>query len=176
MAELLASEKDLAELAMIVDLERNDIGRVCDDVWVDWPPSVETYATVHHLVADVRGRLGESDRDAEGWTPHAESVIDVLRATVPGGSITGAPKIRAMEIIDELETVARGPYCGSIGYIGLDGRMAMNIAIRTMIVKDGKAYVHAGSGIVADSDPEAEYRETMAKAKGMLSALGVKAE
>ncbi len=110
---------------------------------------------------------------AHNWVPHAESVIDILRATFPGGSITGAPKIRAMEIIDELETVARGPYCGSIGYIGLDGRMTMNIAIRTMIVKDGQAYVHAGSGIVADSDPEAEYRETMAKAKGMLCALGV---
>lgn len=176
MAELLASEKDLAELAMIVDLERNDIGRVCDEVSVDWPPTVETYATVHHLVADVRGRLGESDRETEGWVPHAESVIDVLRATFPGGSITGAPKIRAMEIIDELETVARGPYCGSIGYIGFDGRMTMNIAIRTMVVKDGRAYVHAGSGIVADSDPESEYRETMAKAKGMLSALGVNAE
>ncbi len=176
MAELLASEKDLAELAMIVDLERNDIGRVCDEVSIVWPPSVETYATVHHLVADVRGRLGERDYGVEGWVPHAESVIDVLRATFPGGSITGAPKIRAMEIIDELEPVARGPYCGSIGYIGLDGRMAMNIAIRTMVVKDGQAYVHAGSGIVADSDPEAEYRETMAKAKGMLAALGVHAE
>ncbi|MCH8851243.1 MAG: aminodeoxychorismate synthase component I [Planctomycetes bacterium] len=173
MAELLASEKDLAELAMIVDLERNDIGRVCDEVSADWPPMVETYTTVHHLVADVRGRIGESNRNTEGWVPHAESVIDILRATFPGGSITGAPKIRAMEIIDELETVARGPYCGAIGYIGFDGRMAMNIAIRTMIVKDGQAYVHAGSGIVADSDPESEYRETMAKAKGMLAALGV---
>ena len=173
MAELLASEKDLAELAMIVDLERNDIGRVCDEVSVDWPPTVETYTTVHHLVADVRGRLGESNPQAEGWVPHADSVIDILRATFPGGSITGAPKIRAMEIIDELETVARGPYCGSIGYIGFNGRMAMNIAIRTMIVKDGRAYVHAGSGIVADSDPVSEYRETMAKAKGMLAALGV---
>jgi len=176
MAELLASEKDLAELAMIVDLERNDIGRVCDEVSIDWPPTVETYTTVHHLVADVRGRLGELNRQAEGWVPHAESVIDVLRATFPGGSITGAPKIRAMEIIDELEPVARGPYCGSIGYIGLDGRMTLNIAIRTMVVKDGRAYVHAGSGIVADSDPESEYRETMAKAKGMLAALGVQAE
>ncbi len=176
MAELLASEKDLAELAMIVDLERNDIGRVCDEVSIDWPPTVETYTTVHHLVADVHGRLGEADRQAKGWVPHAESAIDILRATFPGGSITGAPKIRAMEIIDELETVARGPYCGAIGYIGLDGRMTMNIAIRTMVVKDGQAYVHAGSGIVADSDPESEYRETMAKAKGMFSALGVHAE
>jgi para-aminobenzoate synthetase component 1 len=173
VAELLASEKDLAELAMIVDLERNDIGRVCDEVWVDWPPTVESYATVHHLVTDVRGRVGEESCDVAQWAPHAESVIDVLRATFPGGSITGAPKIRAMEIIDELEPVARGPYCGSIGYIGLDGRMAMNIAIRTMVIKDGRAYVHAGSGIVADSDPESEYRETMAKAKGMLSALGI---
>ncbi len=176
MAELLASEKDLAELAMIVDLERNDIGRVCDEVSIDWPPTVETYTTVHHLVADVRGRLGVLNHQAEGWVPHAESVIDILRATFPGGSITGAPKIRAMEIIDELETVARGPYCGSIGYIGFDGRMTMNIAIRTMVVKDGQAYVHAGSGIVADSDPESEYRETMAKAKGMLAALGVHAQ
>ncbi len=195
---LRASEKDLAELAMIVDVERNDLGRVCQAVEVDWPPTVESYATVHHLVADVRGRIGQpkpappelglpisaeppanssSDvvggSDVGGWVPHARTPIDILRATFPGGSITGAPKIRAMEIIDELEPVARGPYCGSIGYIGLDGRLAMNIAIRTMILKDRHAYVHAGAGIVADSNPESEYDETMAKARGMLRALGV---
>ena len=174
-SELLASEKDLAELAMIVDLERNDLGRVCVDVRTDWPPSVETYATVHHLVADVRGRLGEPLADPDGWSPEAKSVIDVLRATFPGGSITGAPKIRAMEIIDQLEPVARGPYCGAIGHIGLDGRMAFNVAIRTMVAKAGRAHVHAGSGIVADSEPDAEYAETLAKAQGMLAALGARA-
>ena len=174
-SELLTSEKDLAELAMIVDLERNDLGRVCVEVRADWPPSVETYATVHHLVADVRGRLGEPLADSDGWSPEAKSVIDVLRPTFPGGSITGAPKIRAMEIIDQLEPVARGPYCGAIGYIGLDGRMTFNVAIRTMVTKAGRAHVHAGSGIVADSDPDAEYAETLAKAQGMLAALGANA-
>jgi len=160
--ELYSSEKDLAELAMIVDLERNDLGRVCRDITAVWPPVIESYDTVHHLVADIRGTLQPG-----------RSLIDLLQATFPGGSITGCPKIRSMEIIDDLEPVARGPYCGAIGYIGLDGSMTMNIAIRTMITKGGKVHVHAGGGIVADSDPQAEYEEVLAKAKGMLAALNI---
>lgn len=160
--QLLHSEKDLAELAMIVDLERNDLGRVCTDIQAEWPPMLQSFDTVHHLMTNVRGTL----------QPHA-SAIDVLRACFPGGSITGCPKIRAMEIIDDLEAVARGPYCGAIGYLGLDGALHMNIAIRTVVTVGEKAYVHAGGGIVADSDPETEYTEMIAKAKGMLIALGV---
>lgn len=160
-AALAVSEKDLAELAMIVDLERNDLGKVCNDVIAQWPPQLETHPTVHHLVGHVRGRL------VEGRSP-----IDVLRATFPCGSITGAPKIRAMEIIDDLEPVARGPYCGGIGYVGLDGSMSFNVAIRTMVVSHCTAYGHVGAGIVADSDPEKEYAEILAKFQGMAAALG----
>ncbi len=168
---LTGSAKDLAELAMIVDLLRNDLGRVCATVEASWPPLLESYRTVHHLVADVRGTLGTPPLATGGWVPHASSAIELLRATFPGGSITGAPKIRAMEIIDELEPVARGPYCGSIGYIGLDGSMTMNIAIRTMTLKGAVAYIHSGSGIVVDSDPHAEYDEIKAKAQGLFAAL-----
>lgn len=161
-AELVASEKDRAELLMIVDLERNDLGRVCDYGTVRVPAlwELETYPNVHHLVATVRGRL------REGVDP-----LECLRAAFPGGSITGAPKIRAMEIIEELEPVRRGVYTGAIGWVDGRGHAEWSIAIRTMVVRRGMAHLYAGGGIVADSDPAAEFAETMAKAHGMLAAL-----
>jgi len=161
--ELLASVKDRAELTMIVDLERNDLGRVCayGSVRVTEPIVLEEYPTVCHLVATVEGDLHRRyDR------------VDLIRATFPGGSITGAPKIRAMEIIDELEPTKRSVYTGNIGYIGFDGRMDLNIAIRTMLLARGRAYLQVGGGIVADSGPEAEYQETLDKARAMFQALG----
>ena len=160
--ELLASEKDRAENVMIVDLLRNDLSRVCCDHTVDVPElcALERYAGVHHLVSTVTGRLLPG-----------RSAVDLLRAAFPGGSITGAPKVRAMEIIAELEPTRRGPYTGSIGYIGFDGTMDTSIVIRTFVVRDGTAYFQVGGGIVADSDPEREYRETLDKAGGMLDAL-----
>jgi len=162
--ELYHSEKDRAELAMIIDLERNDLGRVCQygTVRVTEAAALEQHPTVHHLVGTVEGRLREG-----------HGAIDLLRAAFPGGSITGAPKIRAMEIIDELEPVPRGVYCGSIGCIGLDGSATFNIAIRTIMIGGGAAEVYAGGGIVADSTPTAEYDETLAKAAALLDALGV---
>ena len=162
--ELLNSEKDAAELAMIVDLERNDLGRVCEfgTVRVDEARTLETYATVHHLVATVTGTMREGC-----------DIVDLLRATFPGGSITGAPKIRAMEIIDELEPTARSIYTGAIGYIGLDGRADLNIAIRTLLLDGSRATFQVGGGIVADSQPEAEYQETMDKGMGIMRALGI---
>jgi len=161
-AELLASEKDKAELVMIVDLERNDLGRVCDYGTVRVPDlrRVEPYPTVWHTVATVEGRL----------RPQA-SRADLLRATFPGGSITGAPKIRAMQIIDELENISRDVYCGAIGYLGFDGHVDLNIAIRTIMFGDGEARFHAGGGIVADSDPNGEYEETLHKARALARAL-----
>ncbi len=161
--ELLTSEKDRAELTMIVDLERNDIGRVCSygSVRVTEPIVLEEYPTVYHLVATVEGDLRE---------PH--DLIDLIKATFPGGSITGAPKIRAMQIIDELEPTKRSVYTGNIGYIGLDGAADLNIAIRTIILTRGRAYLQVGGAIVADSDPEAEYEETLDKARAMFHALG----
>jgi para-aminobenzoate synthetase component 1 len=160
--DLLASAKDQAENLMIVDLLRNDLGRVCEygSVHVEKLFEPESYATVHHLVSEVRGRL------RTGLCP-----IDLLRATFPGGSVTGAPKIRAMEIIAELERVARGPYCGSIGWIGFDGAMDSNILIRTMTAGRGWVQFPVGGGIVADSDPKREYEETLYKAEGMLRCL-----
>ncbi|HUT32971.1 MAG TPA: aminodeoxychorismate synthase component I [Planctomycetota bacterium] len=162
-AELLASAKDSAELTMIVDLERNDLGRVCDygSVAVTEHKAVEAYASVFHLVSTVEGRLHEG-RD----------LVDLLKATFPGGSITGAPKIRAMEIIDELEPTQRSVYTGSIGYVGLDGTMDLNIAIRTILVRDDWAYFQVGGGVVADSDPAAEYQETLDKGRRLFAALG----
>ena len=160
---LLASEKDRSEHVMIVDLMRNDLSRVCapGTVRVSELFTLERYATVHHLVSTVTGRL-EAGRDA----------IDLLRATFPGGSITGAPKIRAMEIIAELEPVRRDVYCGTIGYLSLSGALDASIVIRTVLIKDGVAYCSAGGGIVADSDPEAEYAESWDKARGLLEVLG----
>jgi len=162
--ELINSEKDRAELIMIVDLERNDLGKVCAVGSVRVPElfRVEEYASVFHLVSTIEGTLSPG-----------KSVFDCLEAAFPGGSITGAPKIRAMEIIDELETVARGPYTGALGYLDFSGDADLNIIIRTIIVKDGQAYVHAGGGIVVDSQPEDEYRETLDKARALLKALGV---
>ena len=162
VSELLASPKDRAELTMIVDLERNDLGRVCvyGSVKVTDPMSVETYAQVHHLVATIEGKL------RPGMGP-----VDVIRALFPGGSITGAPKIRAMEIIDELEPTRRGVYTGAIGYYGLGGVSAFNIAIRTMMLDGPLATFQVGGGIVADSDPEAEYEETLHKGRALLEVL-----
>ncbi|MFB0528218.1 MAG: aminodeoxychorismate synthase component I [bacterium] len=162
--ELLESEKDKAELIMIVDLERNDLGRVCEYGSVRVPKliTLETYPTVFHLVSTVEGVLKE-DKDH----------IDCLRACFPGGSITGAPKIRAMEIIDELEPNQRGAYTGSIGYIGFNGETDLNIVIRTMVMTGEKIYFHAGGGIVADSDPATEYEETLHKAKALIKTLTI---
>jgi para-aminobenzoate synthetase component I len=162
---LRQSAKDQAEHLMIVDLERNDLGRVCEtgSVQVTRLNHLNAHPTVWHLVSTVEGHLREDcDR------------IDLLRATFPGGSITGAPKIRAMDIIDELEPTTRGVYTGAIGYLGFDGSMDLNIAIRTLILKDRTAYFHVGGGIVADSDPEAEYEETMDKARAIIWALSNK--
>ena len=147
---------------MIVDLLRNDLGRVCETGSVRVPAlfEIESFATVHHLVSTVTGKLRD-DRDC----------IDLLQACFPGGSITGAPKLRAMEIIEELEPHRRGVYCGSIGYIGNDGTMEFNIAIRTLIYADAKIRFWVGGGIVADSVMEEEFQETLDKAKAMLQML-----
>jgi para-aminobenzoate synthetase component 1 len=161
-ADLAASPKDRAENVMIVDLLRNDLGRVCafGTVRVTEVCSVETYRTVHHLVSEVVGRL----------RPGLDAV-DLLRAAFPGGSVTGAPKVRAMEIIAELEGTERGPYCGSIGYIGLDGAADTSILIRTVTAAGGWWQFPVGGGIVADSDPVLEYEETLHKAAGIVRAL-----
>jgi para-aminobenzoate synthetase len=161
---LRASPKDRAELTMIVDLLRNDLGRVCvpGSVAVAAFPEHESYASVHHLVATIEGTLGPG-----------ESVWSLLRAALPGGSITGAPKIRAMEIIDALEGAPRGVYTGCIGYIGADGRADLNIAIRTAIVVNDMVYVHGGGGVVIDSVPEAELAEAQLKMRRVLDAFGM---
>lgn len=160
--QLLASEKDRAELNMIVDLERNDLGRVCEygSIKVTRHAEVESYATVHHLVSTVEGTLRE-DLD----------VIDLIKASFPGGSITGAPKIRAMEIIDELEPTARSAYSGSIGYIDFNGDADINIAIRTIMIGPEEVTFQVGGGIVADSTPEEEYIETLHKGKAIFDTL-----
>ena len=160
--ELGENAKDRAENVMIVDLLRNDLGRVCEygSVTVPRVCELETYRYVHHLVSEVRGKL------RPGLTP-----FDLLRAAFPGGSVTGAPKVRAMEIIAELEPTARGPYCGSVGFIGFDGAMDTNILIRTFTAGRGWVQFPVGGGIVADSDPDREYEETLHKAAGLLRAL-----
>ena len=160
--ELRNSEKDRAELLMIVDLERNDIGRVSKIGSVKVPELfvIEPYANVNHLVATVEGRLKDN-----------LDCIDVIKATFPGGSITGAPKIRAMEIIDELEPTQRNVYTGSIGYIGFNGDMDLNIAIRTIIKQGENVYFQVGGGMTWDSNPEDEYQETLDKAKSIMKAL-----
>jgi para-aminobenzoate synthetase component 1 len=159
---LTESVKDRAENLMIVDLMRNDLSRVCasGSVRVSELFALERYATVHHLVSTVVGTL-EPDRDA----------FDLLRAAFPGGSITGAPKLRAMEIIAELEPSRRGVYCGSIGYWSVTGDVDTSIAIRTAVVRGGRIYFSAGGGIVADSDPEQEYRETLDKVRATIDTL-----
>jgi para-aminobenzoate synthetase component 1 len=147
---------------MIVDLLRNDLGRVCayGSVHVPAVCRLECYAHVHHLVSEVGGKL------RPGMGP-----VDLLRAAFPGGSVTGAPKVRAMEIIAELEPTARGPYCGSLGYVGFDGSMDTNILIRTITLGKGWAQFPVGGGIVADSDAVSEYAETLHKANGLVQAL-----
>ena len=160
--DLLTSVKERAEHLMLVDLERNDLGRVCQygSIKVDEFMVTERYSHVMHIVSNIQGRLRE-DTDC----------LDVLRAVFPGGTITGVPKVRCMEIIDELEPVARGPYTGSIGYISFSGDMDLNIVIRSFLIKEGIAHVQVGAGIVADSDPEWEYQECLYKAEAMLKAI-----
>ncbi|ODB97759.1 aminodeoxychorismate synthase component I [Candidatus Thiodiazotropha endoloripes] len=163
LAEMLKnSSKDQAENLMIVDLLRNDLGKVCATGTVTVPElfKLESFARVHHLVSKVCGELAAG-----------ENALSLLRACFPGGSITGAPKLRAMEIIEELEPHRRGIYCGSIGYVSFDGDMDTNIAIRTMVHAQGITRLWAGGGIVADSDPEAEYRETYHKASALFDLL-----
>lgn len=162
--ELVENEKDKAENLMIVDLLRNDLGKVCEygSVKVQALFELEAYPTLFHLVSTITGKMRRGMQ-----------CIDVLKACFPGGSITGAPKIRAMEIIDELEPVNRGVYTGSIGYIGFNGNMDTNIVIRTIIAKGEKAYFHVGGGIVADSNAEAEYAETLHKARALMQALEI---
>jgi len=160
-AELLADEKERAEHIMLVDLHRNDIGRVCEPgtVEVDELMKVERYSHVMHIVSNVIGTL-RADKDE----------YDVLRACFPAGTVSGAPKIRAMEIIEELEPVHRGPYAGIVGYFSFSGAMDTCITLRTMVVKGKTVHFQAGGGIVADSDPDAEYQETLMKAGAMLDA------
>lgn len=160
--ELLADQKELAEHTMLVDLGRNDIGRVSKfgSVVVKDPMHIERYSHVMHIVSNVQGQLKEDK------TP-----FDALVSILPAGTLSGAPKVRAMEIIDELETVKRGPYGGAIGYLSFNGNLDSCITIRTMIFKDNKVYVQAGAGIVADSIPELEYEETLNKARALLMAI-----
>jgi len=160
--ELWNSAKDRAELTMVIDLERNDLGRVCETGSVRVPElfRLEEYATVFHLVSTITGTLAPG-----------KGTVDLLRAAFPGGSITGAPKIRAMEIIEELEPVRRSIYTGSIGWIGFHGDADLNIVIRTFIVKDSRVYFQAGGAVTADSVPEAEYKETLDKAAALFKAL-----
>jgi para-aminobenzoate synthetase component 1 len=160
--ELQTSPKEMAELVMITDLLRNDLGRVCEYGSVQVPELVrlEHYPQVHHLVSTITGRLRAD-----------QTHFSAFASCFPGGSVTGAPKIRAMEIIDELEPVTRGPYTGAIGYLGFNRESQLSIAIRTAICRNGEIHFHAGAGIVTDSVAEAEYEETMAKAAGFIAAL-----
>jgi anthranilate synthase component 1 len=163
-AELLADEKERAEHVMLVDLGRNDVGRVAEygSVRVTDLMNVEMYSHVMHIVSEVVGRLSSG-----------RSALDVFRATFPAGTMSGAPKVRAMEIIDELEPERRGPYSGAVGYIAYgDRRMDLAITIRTCVIAGGEASVQAGAGIVADSVPEREWEETEEKARAMLTAIG----
>jgi anthranilate/para-aminobenzoate synthase component I len=161
---LLLDEKERAEHLMLIDLERNDLGKISDysTVAVDEFMTTEDYSHVIHIVSNIRGTIA-SGKDC----------FDTVRAVFPGGTITGVPKVRCMEIIDELEPVARGPYTGSLGYISFSGDMDLNIIIRTFVIKDGIAYVQAGAGIVADSSPEREYHETIKKAEALIKTLEV---
>jgi aminodeoxychorismate synthase component I len=161
--ELLANEKERAEHVMLVDLERNDLGRICEigSVQVNEFMAVEQYSHVSHIVSNVQGTL------RPGATP-----FDLISATFPGGTITGVPKIRCMEIIEELEPVRRGPYTGSFGYIGWNGDLDLNIIIRTLVMTEKQGYLQVGAGIVADSDPGKEYQETLHKAQAFFSAVG----
>ncbi len=161
--ELRLNEKEQAEHVMLVDLERNDLGRICrgGTVQVDEYMTIETYATVHHIVSNVRGEL------RDGVTPG-----EAIAAVFPGGTITGCPKVRCMELLGELEGTPRDAYTGSMGYLGRDGSLDLNILIRTLAVREGVVEFRTGAGIVADSHPESELEETRAKARGLLRALG----
>lgn len=163
--KLSENEKERAEHLMLVDLERNDIGRVAryGSVRVDEFMGIERYSHVVHIVSNIRGELADG-----------KDVVDAVRACFPGGTITGAPKVRAMEIIEELEPYRRGVYTGSIGWIGFNGDAELNIAIRTIVIAAGRAYAQAGAGIVADSVPEHEYHESIRKAAAALEALGLR--
>jgi anthranilate/para-aminobenzoate synthase component I len=160
--ELILNEKERAEHLMLVDLERNDLGRVCafGSVHVNDFMALERYSHVIHIVSNIRGRLA-SGRDG----------MDLIQAVFPGGTVTGVPKLRCMEILDELEPVRRGPYTGSVGYISANGDLDLNIIIRTLVIKEGRGYLHVGAGIVADSDPSREYQETLFKAEAVLDAV-----
>ncbi|MEM7764284.1 MAG: aminodeoxychorismate synthase component I [Pseudomonadota bacterium] len=161
--ELLANQKELAEHVMLIDLERNDLGRICEagSVEVDEYMAIESYAHVHHIVSNVTGRLRSEVGPGE-----------TLRAVFPGGTITGCPKVRCMQLIADLEQAPRGAYTGSLGYLGRDGRMDLNILIRTMALSEHHLSFRAGAGIVADSEPAAELAETRAKARGLIRAMG----
>jgi len=160
--DLLADPKEVSEHIMLVDLGRNDIGRVCEfkTIKVSELMTIEKYSHVMHIVSDVSGRL-KKDKDS----------FDLFRSTFPAGTVTGAPRIRAMEIIEELENLKRGPYAGSVGYFSFSGNLDTCITIRTVIIKGKTAYIQAGAGIVADSNPEKEFEETLNKAKALLKAI-----
>jgi anthranilate synthase component 1 len=162
--DLLADAKERAEHLMLVDLARNDIGRVCEfgSVRVAELMVVERYSHVMHLVSDVKGDLQKG-----------KTIYDLIRATFPAGTVSGAPKVRAMQIISELERTQRGPYAGAVGYFSFSGNLDSTITIRTVLLKDGKAYVQTGAGIVADSDPKTEFQETVNKAMGMFKAIAL---
>ncbi len=164
LEELSSDPKERAEHVMLIDLERNDLGRVCvpGSVVVDEFCAIESYAHVHHIVSNVQGRL-RADCDA----------LDAVAAVFPGGTITGCPKVRCMQIIAELEGVGRGAYTGALGYLGSDGSLDLNILIRSMVLADGSLRFRTGGGIVADSDPQRELQETRAKARGLLRALDI---
>jgi para-aminobenzoate synthetase component 1 len=162
--DLLLDEKEKAEHIMLVDLERNDLGRVCsyNSIHVDELYTIEKYSHVIHIVSNVKGKLDEN-----------KNAFDLVKAVFPGGTITGCPKVRCMEIIEELEPTKRGPYTGSIGYFSYNGKMDLNIIIRTFIFKKDRMYFQAGAGIVADSVPQREYFETISKANALLQSLGI---
>jgi para-aminobenzoate synthetase component 1 len=166
-SRLQNSAKDRAENMMIVDLLRNDLSKVCDDDSVEVPVlcQLESFAKVHHLVSVIEGTLNTHSGPA-----------DLLKACFPGGSITGAPKVRAMQIIEEMESKRRGPYCGTLGYIGYNGAMDTNIAIRTLVYEGGTVSFNVGGGIVADSIPAVEYEETLIKAEAIFNSFEAAAD
>jgi anthranilate synthase component 1 len=158
----MADPKERAEHVMLVDLGRNDLGRVCKFGTVELTDlmTIERYSHVMHITSNVRGQLGDG-----------KNAFDALQACLPAGTVSGAPKVRAMEIIDELEPHRRGPYAGAVGYVDFCGNMDTCIALRTVVVKNRTAYIQAGAGLVADSDPSSEWQETMNKARGLLKAI-----
>jgi anthranilate synthase component 1 len=162
--DLLADPKERAEHIMLVDLGRNDVGRIAQyrSVALSDTMTIERYSHVMHITSNVSGKLKEG-----------KTAFDALRACLPAGTVSGAPKVRAMEIIDELEPHRRGPYAGAVGYVDFGGNMDTCIALRTLVIKDNRAYVQAGAGIVADSLPENEYQETLNKARGLLKAIEI---